>query len=30
MLLDPARAFQAPEIWAAWGRRPPAAGTGAQ
>jgi SAM-dependent methyltransferase len=26
MLLDPARAFRAPEIWAAWGRRPPAAG----
>ncbi len=29
MLLDPARAFRAPEIWAAWGRRPPAAGAGA-
>jgi hypothetical protein len=26
MLLDPARAFRAPEIWAAWGRRRPAAG----
>ena len=24
MLLDPARAFRAPEIWAAWGRRPSA------
>ncbi len=28
MLLDPARAFRAPEIWAAWGRRPAAAGAG--
>ena len=28
MLLDPARTFRAPEIWAAWGRRGPAAGTG--
>jgi SAM-dependent methyltransferase len=26
MLLDPACAFRAPEIWAAWGRRPPTAG----
>lgn len=28
MLLDPARAFRAPEIWAAWGRRPVSAGAG--
>jgi SAM-dependent methyltransferase len=28
MLLDPARAFRSPEIWAAWGRRPPSAGAG--
>jgi hypothetical protein len=26
MLLDPARGFRAPEIWAAWGRCPPVAG----
>lgn len=29
MLLDPARAFRAPEIWAAWARRRSAAGAGA-
>jgi hypothetical protein len=28
MLLDPTRAFRAPEIWAAWGRNPLAAGAG--